>query len=184
MKLGRYNNILLVQLRGCGESKGSGIAHVALETVLEILLAKVRELEILKIVEVDVNVSFVELYVARCGKHRCKSVEVRAQEDQNGQKSVSLHFERHKLGESYGIDMDEMGTGLTLLRHLSLSIRLRANSYIAFDEPTEIKAVPGLIHQLHVVLIMIKNNYKHRIDRCTTIQGLVISLPGLQDEGF
>ena len=80
--------------------------------------------------------------------------------------------------------MDEMGTGLTLLWHLSLSLRLRANSYIAFDEPTEIKAVPRLVYQLHVVLIMIKNNYKHRVDRCTTIQGLVISLPGLQDERF
>ena len=97
LKLGRCSNILLVQLCGCGESKGSGIAHVALETVLEILLAKVRELEILGIVEVDVNVSFVELYMARCGKHRCKSVEGLAQEDQNGQKSVSLHFEDTSL---------------------------------------------------------------------------------------
>ena len=91
LKLRRCSKVLLVQLRGCGESKGSGIAHVALETVLEILLAKVREFEILEIVEVDVNILFVELYMARCGKHRCKSVEGRAQEDQNGQKSVSLH---------------------------------------------------------------------------------------------
>ena len=74
-------------------SKASGIVHIALEKVLEILLAKVRELKMLEIVEVGTNASFAELYMARCGKHRCKSVESQVQEDQNGQKSPSLHFE-------------------------------------------------------------------------------------------
>lgn len=51
-------------------------------------MAKVRELKMLEIVEIGTNASFAELYMARCGKDRCKSIEDQVQEDQNGQRAL------------------------------------------------------------------------------------------------